>query len=134
MHPLERKQLRKFRNKVRRLEAKGIKVGIEGVIRHSAASPIKIGDRAVDPDKLYKAARTDMDLRVKLTDMARAGNTQAAKRRRELNNWELATDPAGPVDAWQEDSKGRPKTGGKRAVGKCDVDAVTSLNKQKRGY
>lgn len=134
MHPLEKKEMRKFRNKVRRLEAKGIQVGIEGVIRHSAASPIKISDRAIDADKLYKAARTDMDMRIKLTNMWHAGNVQAGKRRRKLNDWELATDPAGPVDAWQEDSQGRPKTGGKRAVGKCDVDAVTSLNKQKRGY
>lgn len=129
MHPLERKQLRKFRHNCRKADAK-----IEAVIRTSASSPIKVRDRKLDADQVYKAARADMDLRVKLTDMARSGNTQAAKRRRELNNWELATDPAGPVDAWQEDSKGRPKTGGKRAVGKCDVDAVTSLNKQKRGY
>ncbi|WP_196775057.1 hypothetical protein [Pseudomonas tolaasii] len=120
--------MRKFRNKVRRLEAKGIKVGIEGVIRHSAASPIKVSERTVEADKLYKAARTDMDLRIKLTNMARSGNTQAAKRRRQLNDWELNTKPAGPgAEGWLPEQT-------RRAVGKCDVDAVTSLNKQKRGY
>lgn len=129
MHPLERKQLRKFRHNCRKADAK-----IESVIRTSASSPIKVRDHKLDADQVYKAARTDMDMRIKLTDMWHAGNVQAGKRRRRLNDWELATDPAGPVDAWQEDSKGRPKTGGKRAVGKCDVDAVTSLNKQKRGY
>lgn len=129
MHPLERKQLRKFRHNCRKVDAK-----IESVIRTSASSPIKVRDHKLDADQVYKAARTDMDMRIKLTDMWHAGNVQAGKRRRRLNDWELATDPAGPVDAWQEDSKGRPKTGGKRAVGKCDVDAVTSLNKQKRGY
>lgn len=134
MHPLERKQLRKFRNKVRRLESKGAAVQIEAVIRHSASSPIQIRDHKLDPNKLHTAARNDMDMRIKLTDMWRAGNVQAGKRRRALNDWELATDPAGPVDAWQEDSKHRPKTGGRRAVGKCDVDAVNSLNKAKRGY
>ncbi|ARB30332.1 hypothetical protein HOS87_gp01 [Pseudomonas phage phiNV3] len=128
MHPLEKKEMRKFRNKVRRLEAKGIKVGIEGVIRHSAASPIKVSERTVEADKLYKAARTDMDLRIKLTNMARSGNTQAAKRRRQLNDWELNTKPAGPgAEGWLPEQT-------RRAVGKCDVDAVTSLNKQKRGY
>lgn len=134
MNALERKQLRKFRSKVRRLESKGVAVNIEAVIRHSASSPIKISDRAVDANQLHTAARNDMDMRIKLTDMWRAGNVQAGKRRRALNDWELATDPAGPVDAWQEDSKHKPKTGGRRAVGKCDVDAVKSLNKAKRGY
>lgn len=127
MHPLEKKAQRKFRNKVRRLTAKGIDVNIEGVIRTSASSPIPVRSHKLDPDQLYGAARKDMDIRVKLTDMARSGNTQAAKRRRQLNNWELNTKPAGPTDAWQPEQT-------RRAVGKCDVDAVKSLNKAKRGY
>lgn len=129
MNGLERKQLRKFRHNCRKADAQ-----IEAVIRSSASSPIKVRDHKLDADRMHTAAVADMGIRIKLTDMARAGNTQAAKRRRELNNWELATDPAGPVDAWQEDSEHKPKTGGRRAVGKCDVDAVQSLNKQKRGY
>lgn len=131
---LERKQMRKFRSKLNRLEAKGVDTNIERVIRHSAASPIGVGKTLIDPNKLNDAARREMGQRIKLTTMWHAGNTQAGKRRRQLNDWELATDPAGPVEAWQEDSKHQPKTGGRRATGKCDVDAVKSLNKAKRGY
>jgi hypothetical protein len=129
MNGLERKQLRKFRHNCRKADAT-----IEAVIRSSASSPIKVRDHKLDADRLHTAAVTDMGIRVKLTNMWHSGNVQAGKRRRALNDWELATDPAGPVDAWQEDSQHRPKTGGRRAVGKCDVDAVKSLNKQKRGY
>lgn len=126
MTPLEKKQMRKARAKIKRCGTM-----IEGVIRHSAASPIAVAQRPLDIDHLYRQATKDMSLRIRLTDMWHAGNTQAGKRRRQLNDWELATDPAGPVDAWQEDSKGRPKTGGKRAVGKCDVKGVSDRNKLK---
>lgn len=126
MTPLERKQMRKARAKIKRCGTQ-----IEGVIRHSAASPIKIAQRDLDIDHLYKQAVKDMGIRIRLTDLWYAGNTQAGKRRRQLNDWELATAPAGPVDAWQEDSKGRPKTGGKRAAGKCDVDSVAQRNQLK---
>lgn len=122
MHPLERKQLRKFRHNCRKHGAQ-----IEGVIRTSASSPVPVRDHALDPNSVYGAARRDMDMRIKLSDMARSGNTQAAKRRRQLNNWELNTKPAGPSDAWLPEQT-------RRAVGKCDVDAVKSLNKAKRGY
>lgn len=128
-NPLLKKQMRQARHMIRKRDLR-----IEGVIRTSASSPIGVRQSEIDLDHLLKRAQHDMSLRIRLTDMARSGNTQAAKRRRELNNWELATEPAGPVDAWQEDSKHKPKTGGRRAVGKCDVDAVTSLNKAKRGY
>lgn len=129
MHPLERKALRKFRHNCRKAGAK-----IEAVIRTSASSPIKVRDHDLDADRLYGAARRDMDTRVKLTNMWHAGNTQAGKRRRQLNDWELATEPAGPVEAWQEDSEHKPKGNGRRATGKCDTDAVAKLNKAKRGY
>lgn len=127
MTPLERKQLRKTRAKIRKHD-----VQIEGVIRNSAASPIAVAQRPLDIDHLYQRAVKDMSLRIRLTDMWHAGNTQAGKRRRALNDWELATEPGGPVDAWQEDSKGMPKTGGRRAAGKCDVDAVQKRNQLKR--
>lgn len=127
MTPLEKKQMRKCRAKVRRCGTM-----IEGVIRHSAASPIAVAQRPLDIDHLYRQATKDMGIRIKLTDMWHAGNVQAGKRRRQLNDWELATDPAGPVDAWQEDTKHKPKTGGRRAVGKCDVDAVQQRNTLKR--
>lgn len=127
MTPLEKKQMRKARAKIKRCGTM-----IEGVIRHSAASPIAVAQRPLDIDHLYRQATKDMSLRIRLTDMWHAGNTQAGKRRRQLNDWELATDPAGPVDAWQEDSKGRPKTGGKRAVGKCDAESVQQRNQLKR--
>lgn len=129
MTPQDKKQMRKLRAKIRKHS-----LSIDGVITTSASSPIQPRQHALDIDKLLTQAVHDMGLRVRLTDMARSGNTQAAKRRRELNNWELATKPAGPSEAWQEDAKHKPKTGGRRAVGKCDVDAVQSLNKQKRGY
>lgn len=122
MHPLERKQLRKFRHNCRKQQAQ-----IEGVIRTSASSPIPVREHKLDANQVYGSARKDMDLRIKLTDMARSGNTQAAKRRRQLNDWELNTKPAGPTDAWLPEQT-------RRAVGKCDVDAVKSLNKAKRGY
>lgn len=127
MTPLERKQLRKVRAKQRKHD-----VQIDRVIRHSASSPIRPGQGKLDIDHLYAQAVKDMSLRIRLTDMWYAGNAQAGKRRRQLNDWELATDPAGPVDAWQEDSKHKPKTGGRRAVGKCDVDSVTKRNQLKR--
>ena len=133
MNGLERKAARKFRAKCRRLAEKG-GLKIDSVIRHSAASPIKPGQTDVDAQGLLDRATKDMGIRVKLTNAWHAGDTQAGKRRRQLNDWELATDPAGPVEAWQEDSKHRPKTGGRRATGKCDADAVTKLNKAKRGY
>lgn len=126
MNGLERKQLRKFRHNCRKADAQ-----IEGVIRTSASSPIKPRQHKLDADGMHTRAVADMGIRVKLTNMWHAGNTQAGKRRRQLNDWELATDPAGPVDAWQEDSKHRPKTGGRRAVGKCDVEAVQKRNKLK---
>lgn len=126
MTPLEKKQMRKARAKVKRCGTT-----IEGVIRHSAASPIQIAHRPLDIDHLYKQAVKDMGIRIKLTDMWHKGNTQAGKRRRQLNDWELATDPQGPVDAWQETSKHSPKNGGRRAVGKCDVQLVANKAKLK---
>jgi hypothetical protein len=129
MKALVKKQMRKARAAIRKHDIK-----IEGVIRTSASSPIPVRQHKLDIDRLLVEAQADMGLRIRLSDMARNGNTQAAKRRRQLNDWELNTKPAGPVDAWQEDSKHRPKNGGRRAVGKCDVDAVQSLNKAKRGY
>jgi hypothetical protein len=121
MTPLERKALRKVRSKVRKHS-----VTVEGVIRHSAASPIAVAHRPLDIDHLYRQAVKDMSIRIKLTDMWHKGNTQAGKRRRQLNDWELATEPQGPVDAWQETSKHLPKNGGRRAVGKCDVQLVAN--------
>lgn len=123
MTPLEKKQMRKVRSKVRRLD-----IRIEGAIRSSASSPVQVAHRPLDIDHLYQRAVKDIGLRVRLTDAWHAGDVQAGKRRRKLNDWELATDPAGPADAWQPDDHARP------AVGKCDVDAVKSLNKAKRGY
>jgi hypothetical protein len=128
MNALEKKQMRKARHNIRKHDIK-----IEGVIRNSAASPIAVAQRPLDLDHLYQRAVKDMGIRIKLTDMWHAGNTQAGKRRRQLNDWELATEPAGPVDAWQEDSAHNPK-GLRRAVGKCDVQGVTQLNQAKRGY
>lgn len=128
MTPLEKKAMRKARNRIRK---HGIQ--IEGVIRTSASSPIAVAQRPLDLDHLYQRAVKDMGLRARLTNEWHAGDTQAGKRRRQLNDWELATDPAGPVDAWQQDAQHKPK-GQRRAVGKCDVDSVKSLNKAKRGY
>lgn len=107
-------------------------LGIERVIRHSASSPIKPGVAELDMNALYIQARKDMGKRITLTNMWYAGNAQAGKARRRLNDWELATDPAGPVDAWQEDNKHQPKNGGRRAVGKCDVESVSKRNQLKR--
>jgi broad specificity phosphatase PhoE len=128
MTPLEKKQMRKARASIRKHDVK-----IEGVIRSSASSPIAVAQRPLDIDHLYHRAVKDMGIRVLLTDMHRAGNIQAGRRRRQLNDWELATEPAGPVDAWQQDSNHQPK-GNRRAVGKCDVQGVTQLNQAKRGY
>lgn len=108
-------------------------LGIEGVITTVTTQLRPVKAHRLDMGKLYQRAVADMGLRIRLTDEARAGRAQSAKRRRELNNWELATSPAGAADAWQEDSKHVAK-GTRRAVGKCDVDSVTKLNQAKRGY
>lgn len=128
MSPLEKKQMRKVRATVRKHD-----VRIEGIIRSSASSPIAVAQRPLDIGHLYDRAVKDMSLRIRLTNSWHAGDVQAGKRRRKLNDWELATEPAGPVDAWQEDSAHNPK-GLRRAVGKCDVQGVTQLNQAKRGY
>lgn len=101
-------------------------LGIERVIRHSASSPIAVGKATkLDMDALYRKARADMGIRTKLT-LEGKYNHGAAKRRRQLNDWELATDPQGPLDAWQ------PDEGKRRAVGRCDAQAVTTRNQLKR--
>lgn len=107
-------------------------LGIERVIRHSASSPIGVGKSEIDMAALYHQARKDMGKRVTLTGMWHSGNAQAGKARRALNDWELATDPAGPTDAWQEDSDHKPKGTGRRAAGKCDVQSVSNRNNLKR--
>ena len=101
-------------------------VTIEGVITATTGTLRDVAQRSINVPQLYNAAQRDMGKRVKLSDMAREGNVQAGKARRKLNDWELATAPAGPATAWQ------PK-GGRRAVGKCDADAVQKLNQAKRG-
>lgn len=102
-------------------------VTIEGVITATTGTLRDVAQRTVNVTQLYSAAQRDMGKRVKLSDMAREGNVQAGKARRKLNDWELATGPAGPSAAWQPKST-------RRAVGKCDVDAVNKRNKAKRGY
>lgn len=120
MTPLERKMMRKVRH-----VANKHSVTIEAVIRTSASSPIAPRQAPLDIDLLYRQAVRDMSKRIRLTDMWYAGNAQAGKARRALNDWELATDPAGASDAWQPDAP-------RRAVGRCDVEAVAKRNHLKR--
>lgn len=124
------KKLRRKASRKDRLDG----VGIQPVINVSASSARDVVSKAVplDMNALYIAARRDMGTRIKLTDMYRAGDTEAGKRRRKLNDWELATDEASAGEAWQEDSKHKPKTGERRAAGKCDVKAVAKRNELKR--
>lgn len=102
-------------------------LGIEGVINTLTTQLREVKERPLDMARLDKEARRDMGQRIKLGDMAREGNVGAAKRRRQLNDWELSTAPAGASDAWNPDGK-------RAAVGRCDVDGVESSNKAKRGY
>lgn len=102
--------------------------GLEGVITTVTTQLQAVTDRPIDMQKLYDRAAHDMGLRIRLGNAARSGDVGAGKRRRQLNDWELNTKPAGPgAEGWLPEQT-------RRAVGKCDVDAVQSLNKQKRGY
>ncbi len=121
LRAIDKKARRQMRHRARK---EG--VTIEGVITSTTGALRDVVQRSVNVTQLYDAAQRDMGRRVKLSDMAREGNAQAGKARRKLNDWELATAPAGPTTAWQ------PK-GGRRAVGKCDVEAVSKLNRAKRG-
>lgn len=102
-------------------------LGIEGVITSLAASLRPVKARPLDMDKLYNKARQDMGIRTKLTLDGRT-NPGAAKRRRQLNDWEIDTDPQGAGDSWQEDQSKR------RAVGRCSIQAVdTKANFKRNG-
>lgn len=101
-------------------------VTIEGVITATTGTLRDVAQRSVNVTQLYNAAQRDMGKRMMLTERWHDGNVDAGRARRKLNDWELDTKPAGPATAWQ------PK-GGRRAVGKCDADAVQKLNKAKRG-
>lgn len=122
LRAIDKKARRQMRHRARK---EG--VTIEGVITATTGTLREVAQRTVNVTQLYNAAQRDMGKRVKLSDMAREGNVQAGKARRKLNDWELATGPAGPSAAWQPKST-------RRAVGKCDVDAVNKRNKAKRGY
>ncbi|QQO90765.1 hypothetical protein [Pseudomonas phage Misse] len=123
MRAVDKKARRTMRNRLKRTEG-----DIEGVITTLTTQLRAVKGVPLDVDKLYAAAQRDMGLRVRLTNAYRAGDVQAGKRRRQLNDWELDTKPSGPSDAWQEEE------GKRRAVGRCDVDAVEKRNKAKRGY
>lgn len=92
-------------------------LGIEGVVTALAASLRDVPQRAIDMQALYLKARQDMGIRTKLTLEGRK-NPGAAKRRRQLNDWEIDTAPQAAGDSWQEDADKR------RAVGRCSVKAV----------
>lgn len=91
-------------------------LGIEGVITSLAAGLRNVVHRDIDMDALYRKARADMGIRTELTLRGRT-NPGAAKRRRQLNDWELDTKPNGAGDGWQEEQT-------RRAVGRCSVKAV----------
>lgn len=99
---------------------------IEGVITSTAASLRSVPQRNINVTQLFDKATRDMGRRVDLTNRWHDGNVEAGKARRRLNDWELDTSPAGPATAWA------PKRA-RSAVGKCDVDNVSKLNKAKRG-
>lgn len=109
---------KKARRKASRM-ARHDGLGIEGVITTVAASLRGVVARPVDMSKLYLKARADMGIRTELTLRGRT-NPGAAKRRRQLNDWELDTAPQTAGDSWQE------QEGGKRAVGRCSVKAVSN--------
>lgn len=102
-------------------------LGLEGVITTLTTQLREVKAQEVDSLALYHTAKRQMGERIHLGALAKAGDVQAGKRRRKLNDWEIDTKPAGPSDAWAPE-------GGRKAVGRCDVDAVQSLNKAKRGY
>lgn len=113
------KKARRKASRMDRMDGKGI----EGVITTGTAQLREVRTRDLDMNALYVRARRDMGLR---TDLTLRGRTDpgAAKRRRQLNNWELDTKPAGASDAWLPEQT-------RRAVGKCDVDAVSKKIKLK---
>lgn len=91
-------------------------LGIEGVITSLAAGLRNVVHRDIDMNALYVKARADMGIRTDLTLRGKT-NPGAAKRRRQLNDWELDTKPNGAGDSWQEEQT-------RRAVGRCSVKAV----------
>lgn len=97
-------------------------VAIEGVITATTGTLRDVAQRSVNVTQLYNAAQRDMGKRMMLTERWHDGNVDAGKARRKLNDWELATGPAGPSAAWQPKST-------RRAVGKCDVDVVNKRNR-----
>lgn len=121
LRAIDKKARRQMRHRARK---EG--VTIEGVITATTGTLRDVVQRSVNVTQLYGAAQRDMGKRLKLGQAHRDGDVQAGKARRKLNDSELATAPAGPATAWQ------PK-GGRRAVGKCDADAVQKLNQAKRG-
>lgn len=98
--------------------------GIEGVITSLTTGLRDVVHRDIDMDALYRKARADMGIRTELTLQGKY-NPGAAKRRRQLNDWEIDTAPQSAGDAWQAEE------GLRRAVGKCDVQAVQTRNKLK---
>ena len=121
LRAIDKKARRQMRHRARK---EG--VTIEGVITATTGTLRDVVQRTVNVTQLYNAAQRDMGKRMMLTKRWHDGDVDAGKARRRLNDWELATGPAGPATAWQ------PK-GGRRAVGTCDADAVQKLNKAKRG-
>lgn len=121
MRRVDKKARRRMNHLIRKTDAT-----IEGVITATTGTLRDVVQRPINTKQLYKAAQRDMGKRTKLGQAHRDGDVQAGKARRKLNDWELATKPAGPATAWA------PK-GGRRAVGKCDAEAVQKLNKAKRG-
>lgn len=121
MRAIDKKARRKMNNKARR---EGL--GIEGVITTVTTQLRQVVDREVQTSQLYNAAKRDMGIRTRLTIEGKT-NSGAAKRRRQLNDWELNTKPQGAGDGWLPNTT-------RRAVGKCDAERVEKRNKAKRGY
>lgn len=109
------KKARRSANRQARQEGRGI----EGVITSTAGALRAVVERPIDMNALYVKARADMGIRTELT-LRGYTNPGAAKRRRQLNDWELDTAPQTAGDSWQEEE------GGKRAVGRCSVKAVSN--------
>ena len=114
LRAVDKKLRRQARHKIRQ-DGKGI----EGVITTTAGALRAVVDRPIDMERLYAKAKHDMGLRTRLSIEGRT-NPGAAKRRRQLNDWELDTAPQTAGDSWQEDE------GKRRAVGRCSVKAVSN--------
>lgn len=114
MSALEKKLRRKLRNKARQAG-----LTIEGVIRTSASQlqDVQRVDLALVIDDMRAQAERDMKLRCALGELARNGDAQAAKKKRQLNDWKLGRNVTVTGEYMNESGK-------RFARGNCDAARI----------